>query len=232
MMTLLAAILIASSYVCPSLATDSFANSCDSNSVLVGKCLLSDSANSVSPPDFSHRLLVQFGMRESSAPYIATLAPHVIEIIGACSQEQMVWINALRNVASMANEKSIRDWPAMQLPRQAVSEPDIMRAAFRYAALKLAVSVFGSRSGPQPAPVGFIDVIPESFLPRSRHALNHARTTAIPPAVLRLIASNSKWYRACRASELDARHIWSSWHYESSRWLNCKRSVLCPTSLY
>jgi hypothetical protein len=89
----------------------------------------------------------------------ASLAPHVLNVVGLCPEKQMVRPDTQSRVAAMQDTHSCRDGSVGQSPRNAVgsvvasSNPDM--------------TVTTMSAGPEPTVTRFVDLLPESGYKRS-----------------------------------------------------------------
>ena len=120
----------------------------------------------------------------------------IVSIIGVRAEPQVVWPNARRYVAAMANEQSIGDRTVCQLP----SDPMGTR---QRAALKTrhTIALVSSRSCPQPAIPAFIHLRPEAgyqFLFRRAHTGTRLATEPCRPSI-RNVRQHEKRLLTCLA---------------------------------
>ena len=114
--------------------------------------------------NFPYYLGCQFRPRDVIAPSVALLAYAVPHVIGLSSKEQVVWINAVRHVAFMQNEQSMRNLSVMQNPRKTMGVDRL--AIYEKVAVSILIAFFAS---PEPARTKvvygrtvLIDLFPES----------------------------------------------------------------------
>jgi hypothetical protein len=72
-------------------------------------------------PDFPNLIRRQFGKVLSAASGLPTLLISIRSIIGMCSEEQMIRVNAAPHVARMADTRPSQYRPAISLKRNAVN---------------------------------------------------------------------------------------------------------------
>ena len=82
---------------------------------------------------------------------VPVLANHIFDIVFLCSEEKVIWIDAQRNIAGVANFHTAWDWAAAKLPSNAMRE----------FAMKSAV-LGDCRSGPEPTSFGLANFLPKS----------------------------------------------------------------------
>ena len=82
----------------------------------------------------------------------------IVHIFSICSQKQMIWSNAWRIVATMANKLSFWNRPIVQFERKSISQHGLSWVSCLNAAISFPVF----RSLPNPTMRGFIDVFPKS----------------------------------------------------------------------
>jgi len=91
----------------------------------------------------------------------------VLHVVGVCSKKQVIWIDALSNIASMAHAHSFWNIPKMKLPRYSVGE----KWFFEFVACHCAVTARLDVSRPNPTPIGFFNLFPKGL----RYGFNSVR---------------------------------------------------------
>lgn len=91
---------------------------------------------------------------------LSSLPVPVVRIVGVCSKPEMRPPNTRRVVASMKNQKSVRDWAKSQYPACARREH---HGADVSIGCDLSVTSFLTVAGPKPAAVCNLHLVPKSF---------------------------------------------------------------------
>lgn len=101
---------------------------------------------------------------------VATLRRRVELVVGVRTEEQVIWPDASRNVARMANRDAFRDWPGLERVRHSVSEHRL--AANPCAERAVTECIAGTCPQPTTISVGRIDLAPKPLggaIPALRH---------------------------------------------------------------
>lgn len=88
-----------------------------------------------------------------------TLLDAVLGIVGVRSQKQMSRVDTRSNVAGVANQHTLWDWPICGLPSKAVGVPDALACTEE----ELTVAVGSQAGSPQPAAIRLADLAPETL---------------------------------------------------------------------
>lgn len=150
----------------PRVAVHDVGNCHDMNTVFVGKNLVRWMVGSVSGANIKHLLRGQCGVvmvlaGNTVRVVFSALSVHVMNVIGLCSQKQMVRTHACRYVAMVANKHALGNRAVVQFPRYSMGA---QRSASTSSGIDNTVAEVASGSRPQPAGISFLDILPETRL--------------------------------------------------------------------
>jgi hypothetical protein len=156
-------------------AIHNIGNMGSSYAVLLAESIYANCSFGIQLTYLAHTLSRKFAIPPLLALTKASLTKAILHVVGSCSKEKMLRINAERYIALMANLNPFRNRPEMKFPRKAMGPLSMWRAMPR---TELTIAIFQACTRPKPAALRFSSMFQEHLLRRHTPCSCAAQITA------------------------------------------------------